>query len=178
MTAAHDADGVPQADGSIALEPTMDVAARRRRRRLHGQPAARRQRPVHDRDGDEDAVRRPRLRRRFRTRAYPLLMESKARSSSLFYRASYRKTASHFSGRTLGSGKRNVRPCSLPADDGAGELKPEIHRSFVLFLSSNRTGSPHRSCHRRRFGRRAERTNASRDIRSGPPRRTRPTAPA
>jgi hypothetical protein len=34
-------------------------------------------------------------------RAYPLLMESKARSSSLFYRASYRKTASRFSGRTL-----------------------------------------------------------------------------
>jgi hypothetical protein len=28
-------------------------------------------------------------------------MESKARSSFLFYRASYRKTASHFSGRTL-----------------------------------------------------------------------------
>jgi hypothetical protein len=27
-------------------------------------------------------------------------MESKARSSSLFYRAPYRKTASHFSGRT------------------------------------------------------------------------------
>ena len=36
-------------------------------------------------------------------RVYPLLMESKARSSSLFYGASYRKTASHFSGRTLGA---------------------------------------------------------------------------
>ena len=34
-------------------------------------------------------------------RAYPLLMESKAGSKFLFYRASYRKTASHFSGRTL-----------------------------------------------------------------------------
>ncbi|MGB9164659.1 MAG: hypothetical protein WCC41_09450, partial [Rhodomicrobium sp.] len=34
-------------------------------------------------------------------KAYPLLMESKARSGSLFYGASYRKTASHFSGRTL-----------------------------------------------------------------------------
>jgi hypothetical protein len=31
-------------------------------------------------------------------------MESKARSISLFYRASYRKTASHFTGRTLGIG--------------------------------------------------------------------------
>ena len=29
----------------------------------HGEPAARRQRPVHDRHGDEDAVRRPRLMR-------------------------------------------------------------------------------------------------------------------
>ena len=30
----------------------------RRRHRLHGEPAARRQRAVHDRDGDQDAVRR------------------------------------------------------------------------------------------------------------------------
>ena len=30
--------------------------------RLHGEPAARRQRPVHDRDGDKDAVRRARLK--------------------------------------------------------------------------------------------------------------------
>ena len=34
-------------------------------------------------------------------RAYPLLMESKAGSKFLFCRASYRKTAAHFSGRTL-----------------------------------------------------------------------------
>jgi hypothetical protein len=34
-------------------------------------------------------------------RAYPLLMESKAGSKFRFCRASYRKTASHFSGRTL-----------------------------------------------------------------------------
>ncbi len=34
-------------------------------------------------------------------RAYPLLMESKAGSKFLFCRASYRKTASHFSGSTL-----------------------------------------------------------------------------
>ena len=36
-------------------------AARRRRGRPHGQPAARRQRAVHDGHGDQDAVRRPRL---------------------------------------------------------------------------------------------------------------------
>ena len=35
--------------------------ARRERGRLHGEPAARRERAVHDRDGDEDAVRRTRL---------------------------------------------------------------------------------------------------------------------
>ena len=34
------------------------LAARRRSRRLHGQPAARFQRAVHDRHGDQDAVRR------------------------------------------------------------------------------------------------------------------------
>ena len=39
----------------------MDVAARRRGRGAHGEPAARRQRAVHDDHGDEDAVRRPRL---------------------------------------------------------------------------------------------------------------------
>ena len=53
--------GVLQADGSIAAEPTMDVAAVGRRGALHGRPAAGRERPVHDRDGDEDAVHRPRL---------------------------------------------------------------------------------------------------------------------
>ena len=37
---------------------SSDVA---RGRRLYGQPAARGQRPVHDRDGDEDALYRPRL---------------------------------------------------------------------------------------------------------------------
>ena len=34
---------------------------RRARRRLYGQPVARGERPVHDRDGDEDALYRPRL---------------------------------------------------------------------------------------------------------------------
>ena len=62
MTAAMER-GVPQADGSIAAEATMNAAPRRRRRALHGRPAARRQRALHDRDGDEDAVRRPGLTR-------------------------------------------------------------------------------------------------------------------
>src|SRR5208337_4776875 len=39
-------------------------------------------------------------------RAYPLLMESKASSSFLFWRASFRKTASH--GRTLAADRRGV----------------------------------------------------------------------
>jgi hypothetical protein len=43
-------------------------------------------------------------------RAYPLLTESKAGSKFLFYRASYRKTASHFSGRTLGPASPNPGP--------------------------------------------------------------------
>jgi hypothetical protein len=46
-------------------------------------------------------ARRLFLHLRHSARAYPLLMDSKARSSALFYRASYRKTASRFSGRTL-----------------------------------------------------------------------------
>ena len=37
-------------------------AGRRSRRRLHGRTAARGERAVHDPDGDEDAVRRPRLK--------------------------------------------------------------------------------------------------------------------
>ena len=39
----------------------MDVEHVGARGRVHGEPAARRQRAVHDRDGDEDAVRRSRL---------------------------------------------------------------------------------------------------------------------
>ena len=52
------AEGVPQADGRCMAEPRMDVAACRPRHRLHGEPAARRERAVHDGDGDQDAVRR------------------------------------------------------------------------------------------------------------------------
>ncbi len=53
--------GVLQANGEMAVEPRMDVAPRGERRALHGEPAARGQRAVHDGDGDQDAVRRPRL---------------------------------------------------------------------------------------------------------------------
>ena len=59
--AARMAKGVPQANGQIARRAADGRRARRERRRLHGEPAARRQRPVHDHHGDEDAVRRSRL---------------------------------------------------------------------------------------------------------------------
>ena len=55
--AARMANGVPQADGSIKPEPLMDVKHVGRRRAAHGQPAARRERAVHDHHGDEDAFR-------------------------------------------------------------------------------------------------------------------------
>ena len=55
--AARMAQGVPQANGQIAVEPLMDVAHVASRRALHGEPAARRQRAVPDGDGDQDAVR-------------------------------------------------------------------------------------------------------------------------
>ena len=42
-------------------------------------------------------------------------MESKAGSNSMFYRASYRKAASHFSGRTLG--------CDTERENLAGDAK-------------------------------------------------------
>ena len=48
------ADGRAAGQRPIAVEPLMDVA-RGRRGGLHGQPAARRQRAVHDRHGDQDA---------------------------------------------------------------------------------------------------------------------------
>ena len=59
--AARMANGVPQANGQIAVEPLMDVAHVASAVRLHGEPAARRERAVHDHHGDEDAVRRQRL---------------------------------------------------------------------------------------------------------------------
>ncbi len=59
--AAQMANGVPQANGEIAIEPLMDVGHVGQRGRAHGRPAARRQRPVHDDHGDEDALRRARL---------------------------------------------------------------------------------------------------------------------
>ena len=60
------------------------------------------------------------IRERACARADPLLMESKARSTSLFYRASYRKTASHFSGRTLVILFRHLRGFAAPARANVG----------------------------------------------------------
>ena len=53
--------GVMQAHGAVASEPTMDVEYVARAVVLHGQPAARGQRAVHDGHGDEDAVHRTRV---------------------------------------------------------------------------------------------------------------------
>ena len=50
--------GVPQADGRIAVEPTMDRRRGRRGDRPHGEPAALDQRADDDDHGDQDAVRR------------------------------------------------------------------------------------------------------------------------
>ena len=55
--------GVLQPDGTTKQEPRMDAESGRRRGGLHGQPAARRQRAVHDGDGEQDAVRRTGVRR-------------------------------------------------------------------------------------------------------------------
>ena len=62
----RDADDRPHGAGRAAAERRDEAGAAHGRRacrlggRLHGEPAARRQRAVHDRDGDEDAVRRAR----------------------------------------------------------------------------------------------------------------------
>ena len=53
--------GIKQANGSLAVEPTMNVENVAKAVRLHGVPATRRERSVHDGDGDEDALHRPRL---------------------------------------------------------------------------------------------------------------------
>ena len=50
-------DGVLQPDGTEDAGAAHGRQGGRRRRRLHGEPAARRQRAVHDGDGDQDAVR-------------------------------------------------------------------------------------------------------------------------
>ena len=59
--AARMAKGVPQANGEIAVEPLDGRPARRRCRPAHGEPAAGRERALHDDHGDQDAVRRARL---------------------------------------------------------------------------------------------------------------------
>ena len=62
--------GVPQANGTIAVEPTMDPARRCARRRVYGVSPPRRQRPIHDRHGDQDALHRSWLRELFRDSAF------------------------------------------------------------------------------------------------------------
>ena len=59
--AARMAKGVPQANGTDRGRAADGRGARGECRALHGESAARRQRPVHDDHGDEDAVRRSRL---------------------------------------------------------------------------------------------------------------------
>ena len=49
-------------------------------------------------------------------------MDSKARSSFLFYRASYRKTALHFSGRTLER--------ALVTDGNLKQVKAQVMKAF------------------------------------------------
>ena len=60
MTAAF-ATGVLQANGEIGHRTAPRRRARRASRALHGEPSARCERAVHDGDGDEDAVHRPRI---------------------------------------------------------------------------------------------------------------------
>ena len=61
MTGPMTTTGVIQADGAVEREPTIDAVPRRQSGRLHGNAAPRCQRAVHDRDGDQDALHRPRL---------------------------------------------------------------------------------------------------------------------
>ena len=72
----------------------------------------------------------------------PLLMESKAGSKFLFYRASYRKTASRFSGRILAGSKRScgLRPPNLPASSRKCRRHyPESLRTRALAAIPDRT---------------------------------------
>ena len=78
--------GVPQANGTMAVEPRMDVRHVADAVLYMAQSAARRQRSVHDRHGDPDAVHRPRLTRHrskgYSRRVHPLSV-SLSPSSSL-----------------------------------------------------------------------------------------------
>ena len=56
-------EGVLQPDGRKMIGAAHGRRRRRQRGRLHGEPAARHQRAVHDGDGQQDAVRRARLAR-------------------------------------------------------------------------------------------------------------------
>ena len=61
LTAPMQTTGVLQADGTVEREPTIDAADVARAVVYMATLAARRERAVHDGDGDEDAVHRPRL---------------------------------------------------------------------------------------------------------------------
>ena len=64
-------DGVLQPDGTQRTRADDGRRSRRPSRPLHGDPAARRERPVHDADGDADAVHRARLSRLGRKKKSP-----------------------------------------------------------------------------------------------------------
>ncbi len=86
------------------------------------------------------------------TGAYPLLMESKAGSKFLFVRASYRKTASHFSGRTLAPTVSYLISPRFPRKIGNG-CPDTPRRTWILNKlgrSNHLMGSP-RGCHRKRI---------------------------
>ena len=70
--------GVPQADGSIASEATMAVGNVGPGGGLHGAPAARRERTVHDGDGHQDALHRAGVASSFR-RAFSVISALTAR---------------------------------------------------------------------------------------------------
>ena len=75
--------GVLQPNGTTVAEPPHGRVGRGQRHRLHGQPAARRQRAVHDGDGDQDAVcweRLARSRANLWRAAAPLRRESPHRA--------------------------------------------------------------------------------------------------
>ena len=62
----HERAASPQADGSLAPEPRIDVEHVARSGGADGRPAARRERAVHHDHGDEDALHRARLGARIR----------------------------------------------------------------------------------------------------------------
>ena len=81
MTTAM-ARGVLQADGSRRARAEDGRASRRRGGARHGPAAARRERPVPHRDGDEDAVHRPGVAGRARSGAGAVAVRARRRTSA------------------------------------------------------------------------------------------------